>query len=112
MSIKRQDLPEPVNLRDKFSLFSDYWSPKIVGETNDSLVKAVKLKGEFVWHHHEAEDELFLVVDGRLRIQFRGGHRDISRAACITIPGRAPGHQPWRIHNRASRTGTLPPHPD
>jgi mannose-6-phosphate isomerase-like protein (cupin superfamily) len=86
MSTRRQELPEPVNLRDKFGLFSDYWSPKIVGELNDSLVKAVKLKGEFVWHHHEAEDELFLVVDGRLRIQFRGGHRDISPGEFIIVP--------------------------
>lgn len=55
---------DKVNLREKFGQFSDYWSPKIVGELNDSYVKTVKLTGEFVWHHHEAEDELFLVVDG------------------------------------------------
>ena len=58
-----------VNLTDKFRRFSDYWSPKIVGEVNDLHVKVVKLKGEFVWHHHEAEDELFLVVAGRLRMK-------------------------------------------
>ena len=86
MSIKRQDLPEPVNFRDKFSLFGDYWSPKVVGELNDSLVKAVKLKGEFVGHHHEAEDEHVLVVDGRLRIQFLGGHRDISPGEFNIVP--------------------------
>jgi len=62
---------EKVNLAHKFNLFQDYWSPKIVGELNDSYVKLVKLKGEFVWHHHEAEDELFLVVKGRLLIKLR-----------------------------------------
>ncbi len=58
-----------VNLAQKFSMFQDYWSPKIVGELNDSYVKLVKLKGEFVWHHHETEDELFLVMKGSLLIK-------------------------------------------
>ncbi len=66
---------EKVNLADKFSLFQEYWSPKIVGEVNDSYVKLAKLKGEFVWHHHEEEDELFLVVKGKLLIKLRD--RDI-----------------------------------
>jgi mannose-6-phosphate isomerase-like protein (cupin superfamily) len=62
---------ERVNLAEKFRRFSDHWSPKIVGELNDSYVKLVKLKGEFIWHHHEVEDELFLVVRGRLLLRFR-----------------------------------------
>ncbi len=66
---------DKVNLADKFSLFQEYWSPKIVGELNDSHVKLAKLKGEFVWHQHENEDELFLVVKGRLLIKLRD--RDI-----------------------------------
>ncbi len=66
---------EKVNIADKLSLFQEYWSPKVVGELNDSHVKLVKLKGEFVWHHHEDEDELFLVVKGRLLIKLRD--RDI-----------------------------------
>ena len=66
---------EKVNLADKLSLFQDYWSPKIVGELNDAHVKLVKLKGEFTWHHHEAEDELFLVIKGKLLIKLRD--RDI-----------------------------------
>ena len=65
--------PEAINLTEKFSRFTEHWSPKIVGEVNDSYVKLVKLKGEFVWHHHEAEDEMFLVVKGRLCIRFRDG---------------------------------------
>ena len=60
-----------VNLAQKLAQFSEYWSPKIAGEVNDSYVKLVKFKGEFVWHHHEAEDELFLVIRGKLRMKFR-----------------------------------------
>ena len=66
---------EKVNIAQKFRLIQDYWSPKIVGEINDSYVKLVKLKGEFVWHHHEQEDELFLVTKGKLIIKLRD--RDI-----------------------------------
>lgn len=62
---------EKVNLAQKFSLFAEHYSPKIVGEINDAYVKLVKLQGEFVWHHHEHEDELFLVVKGELRMRFR-----------------------------------------
>jgi mannose-6-phosphate isomerase-like protein (cupin superfamily) len=64
-----------VNLAQKFTKFSDYYSPKIVGELNDSYMKLVKLKGEFVWHHHDVEDELFFVVKGTLRMGIReDGH--------------------------------------
>jgi mannose-6-phosphate isomerase-like protein (cupin superfamily) len=59
-----------VNLADKFSQFTEYYSPKIVGEVNDAHVKVVKLQGEFVWHHHDNEDELFLVVKGQLRMRY------------------------------------------
>ena len=60
-----------VNLVEMFARFQDHWSPKIVGQVNDSLVKLTKLKGEFVWHQHEQEDELFLVVKGKLRLKLR-----------------------------------------
>ncbi len=60
-----------VNLAEMFGRFQDQWSPKIVGEVNDSLVKLTKLQGEFVWHHHDREDELFLVVKGRLRLKLK-----------------------------------------
>lgn len=75
-----------VNLSDKFARFSDHWSPKVVGEVNDIHVKLVKLKGEFVWHHHEAEDELFLVVKGRLRMQLRDGDREVGPGEFIIVP--------------------------
>lgn len=70
---------EKVNLAEKLSRFQEYWSPKIVGEVNESHVKLVKLKGEFLWHHHEHEDELFLVLKGRMRIRLRD--RDVSLEA-------------------------------
>lgn len=62
---------QTVNLEEKFARFSDHWSPKVAGQVNDFHVKLVKLKGEFVWHHHDAEDELFLVVKGTLRMRWR-----------------------------------------
>jgi mannose-6-phosphate isomerase-like protein (cupin superfamily) len=77
---------ETVNLKAKLARGSDYWSPRIVGELNDAYVKVVKLKGEFVWHRHEAEDELFLVVEGRLRMQLRSGDRDLGPGELIIVP--------------------------
>jgi len=75
-----------VNLEQKFSLFTEPWSPKIIGEVNDSYVKAVKLKGEFVWHHHEQEDELFLVTRGTLRMKFRDREEIIRTGEFIIVP--------------------------
>src|SRR5436309_7099676 len=77
---------EKVNLSQKFSLFSDYWSPKIAGDINDSHVKLVKLKGEFVWHHHEQEDELFLVVKGKLLIKLRDQDISLDEGEFVIIP--------------------------
>ncbi len=77
---------EKVNLAEKFRLFDEHWSPKIAGEINDSCVKLVKLKGEFVWHHHEAEDELFLVVKGRLTIRLRGRDIHLEEGEFVVIP--------------------------
>jgi len=62
---------QAVNIAEKLAQFEEAWSPRILGEVNESYVKAVKLRGEFVWHHHEREDELFLVVKGLLRMRFR-----------------------------------------
>ena len=77
---------EKANLAHKFSLFQDYWSPKVAGELNDSYVKLVKLKGEFVWHHHEVEDELFLVVKGRLLIKLRDQDIWLEEGEFVIIP--------------------------
>jgi len=77
---------DKVNLAQKFSMFNDYWSPKIVGEINDSHVKLVKFKGEFVWHHHETEDELFLVVKGNLLIKLRDQDIFLEEGEFVIIP--------------------------
>ena len=75
-----------VNLAEKFRQFDDHWSPKIVGELNDCYVKLVKLKGEFVWHHHDVEDELFLVVQGRLLIRFRDHDVWVGEGEFVIVP--------------------------
>ena len=77
---------ETVNLAEKLGSFQDLWSPKIVGELNDSYVKLVKLSGEFVWHHHEDEDELFLVVKGRLLIRLRDQDVWLNEGEFVIIP--------------------------
>ena len=77
---------EKVNLAEKFGLFDDYWSPKVVGELNDQYVKLAKLKGEFVWHHHEAEDEMFLVLRGRLQMMFRVKDVVLEEAEFFIVP--------------------------
>ncbi|GBF05434.1 mannose-6-phosphate isomerase [Deinococcus aerius] len=64
-------VPEPVNVAAKFALFDDAWNPRIVAELNGQQVKVARLRGEFVWHHHEHEDELFWVIRGTLRLRFR-----------------------------------------
>src|SRR6266508_3867266 len=77
---------EKVNLTEKLARFDEHWSPKIVAELNDAYVKVVKLEGEFVWHHHDDEDELFLVVSGRLRMQFRDGDVELEPGELIVVP--------------------------
>ena len=81
-----QDMLEKVSLADKFSLVDRPWSPKIVAELNDAYVKVVKLEGEFVWHHHDDEDELFWVVSGRLRMELRDGDVVIEPGELIVVP--------------------------
>jgi len=82
-----------VNLAAKFRLFDEYWSPKIVGELNDAYVKLVKVKGEFVWHHHETEDELFFVVKGRLLLKFRDREVWVDEGEFVIVP-RGVEHMP------------------
>ena len=75
-----------IDLAETFGRFTEAWKPKIVGDINDMHVKVVKLRGEFVWHHHDVEDELFLVVAGRLRMQLRDGDRDVGPGQFIIVP--------------------------
>ena len=77
---------ETINLKDKFALFADCWNPRILGEVNDCHIKAVKLKGEFIWHHHDHEDELFLVTKGTLRMKFRSHEATIHEGEFIIVP--------------------------
>src|SRR5215813_13104250 len=77
---------DTVNLKQKFSLFSDHWKPRVIGELNDSHVKIAKIKGEFVWHHHDNEDELFLVMHGTLRMKFRDREERIGPGEFIIVP--------------------------
>src|SRR5580700_9989507 len=76
----------PVNLAEKFVRIEDYWNPRLLGELNDFAVKAVKLKGEFVWHHHDIEDELFLVVRGTLRMRFRDHDAVVREGEFLIVP--------------------------
>ena len=75
-----------INLEEKFSLFNDHWNPRIVGELNNQQVKLAKLKGEFIWHKHENEDELFLVIDGVLTIEFRDKIVELKENEFIIVP--------------------------
>jgi mannose-6-phosphate isomerase-like protein (cupin superfamily) len=77
---------QTVNLADKFARFSDHWSPKLVGQVNGCAIKLVKLSGEFVWHHHDTEDEMFFVVKGRLRMKFRNGEQVVNPGEFIIVP--------------------------
>lgn len=84
---------EKINLIQKFYLIKDHWSPKIVGEINDVYVKLVKFQGEFIWHLHEAEDELFYVVKGTLVMKLRSGDITVGEGEFIIIP-RGVEHMP------------------
>ncbi|MEO8657809.1 MAG: cupin domain-containing protein [Bryobacteraceae bacterium] len=75
-----------VNLADKFSLFTEHFSPKIAGALNGQEVKLVKFQGEFVWHHHDDEDELFLVVRGRMTMQLRDGDIELNQGEFLIVP--------------------------
>ena len=77
---------EKKNLQNKFSLINDYYKPRIAGELNDNYVKLVKIKGEFVWHHHEKEDELFLVIKGILQMKLRDKDIEVREGEFIIIP--------------------------
>jgi mannose-6-phosphate isomerase-like protein (cupin superfamily) len=84
---------EKVKIEEKLDRFDEYWSPKIVGELNGQLVKLVKFKGEFVWHHHQDEDEMFLVVKGRFRMEFRDRHVWLEEGEFLIVP-RGVEHRP------------------
>jgi mannose-6-phosphate isomerase-like protein (cupin superfamily) len=78
---------DKINLAEKFNLFEDHWSPKIIGELNNSYIKVVKLKDEFVWHHHDNEDELFLVVKGTMVMRLKENDNDDTIKEIKVEPG-------------------------
>lgn len=80
------DAVDKVNLAEKLSLITEHWRPKVVAELNGQEVKLVKFEGEFVWHHHEHEDELFLGVSGRFRVEFRDRTVELGRGELLVVP--------------------------
>jgi mannose-6-phosphate isomerase-like protein (cupin superfamily) len=82
-----------INLAEKFDRFTDQWSPKIVADLNDSHVKLAKVQGEFVWHQHAEEDELFIVIRGELTIELRDGQMTLGPGEMVVIP-RGVEHRP------------------
>ena len=84
---------QKVNLAEKLALFNDHWHPRIVGELNGQHVKLAKILGEFIWHKHENEDELFLVVKGRFRMEFRDRHVWLEDGDILIVP-RGVEHRP------------------
>ena len=93
MRSQAESVMQKVNLIEKLALFSEQWKPKIVGELNGQQVKLVKLQGPFVWHHHEHEDELFLVVKGRFRMELRDRHIWLEEGEFLIVP-RGVEHRP------------------
>jgi mannose-6-phosphate isomerase-like protein (cupin superfamily) len=84
---------DKINLLEKFNLFNEYWNPKIIGELNGQLVKLVKLKGEFVLHHHDNEDELFMVVKGSFKMEYRDKIVEVNEGEIVIVP-RGVEHKP------------------
>lgn len=86
-----------INFQDKLSLFSEHWSPKIIAQMNDYHFKVVKLQGEFVWHSHQETDEVFIVIDGSMQIEFRDGRVALNRGEMVVVPGGVE-HKPHATH--------------
>lgn len=77
---------EPIKIKDKLNLINDHWNPRVIAELNEQQVKIVKVKGEFVWHDHKNEDELFYVLKGKLIIEFRNKKVEVNEGEIIVIP--------------------------
>jgi len=85
---------EKINLKDKLSMFSDHWSPKIITEMNDYQIKLVKIKGDFVWHNHEDTDELFFVIKGKMNIEFKDKTIELNEGEMYVVP-KGVEHKPY-----------------
>ena len=84
---------EKINLKEKFSKFNDHWSPKVIGQLNQQLVKVVKFQDDFVWHSHENEDELFMVIDGSFTMELRDKSIEVNEGELVIIP-KGTEHRP------------------
>ena len=84
----------PINIKDKLSKFSDHWSPKIIAQMNDYHFKLVKFKGDFVWHQHDDTDETFIVLEGKMRIDFRDGSVELKAGEMFVVP-KSVEHKPF-----------------
>ena len=82
-----------INLQEKLSRFTDHWTPKVIAEMNDYQLKLVKIRGEFVWHSHSDTDEVFIVIDGRMKIDFRDGSVELRAGEMFVVP-KAVEHKP------------------
>ena len=87
-------MPKKINIRKKFDRFSDYWSPKVIAEMNDYQFKLVKVKGEFVWHNHSHTDEVFIVIEGCLKIEFAEQTVELSAGEMYVVP-KGVQHKPY-----------------
>jgi mannose-6-phosphate isomerase-like protein (cupin superfamily) len=85
---------EPINFHEKFAKFSDYWSPKIIAQMNDYHFKLVKFQGDFVWHNHDDTDEVFIVLNGEMSIEFRDGLVELKQGELFVVPKGAE-HKPF-----------------
>lgn len=83
----------PINIEAKFTAFADHWAPRVIAEMNDYQFKLAKIEGEFIWHNHADTDEVFIVLDGRMRIEFRDGHVDLAAGELFVVP-RGVEHKP------------------
>tara|TARA_B100001123_G_scaffold433730_1_gene559013 strand:+ start:3151 stop:3510 length:360 start_codon:yes stop_codon:yes gene_type:complete len=85
---------EKINLKNKLSMFSDHWSPKVITELNNYQIKLVKIKGDFVWHNHEDTDELFLVLEGKMKIEFKDKIIELNEGEMYVVP-KGIEHKPY-----------------
>ena len=83
-----------INLKEKLSKFSDHWSPKVIAEMNDYQFKLVKIKGEFVWHNHEDTDEVFIVIEGEMKIEFENDTIELKEGEMYVVP-KGVQHKPY-----------------
>ena len=94
MQISKLNLDMKINFEEKLALFSDYWSPRVIAEMNDYQFKLVKVKGEFIWHSHKNTDEVFIVINGTMNIEFKDKTVNLSKGEMFVVP-KGVEHKPY-----------------